>query len=151
MLHTHAGSVGILLYYYSTTFSPYYIAPGDYNGTDMNIDLDAGVGQPGLTRFCENIIINNDTLAEGDEFFTVSLASLNPLVMINPLFSSAEVQIVDDDGKLRLQSRQRGRGKEGRNHRAAYSTLAASKIAAPLHAPPPPHTHTHCITDHLIN
>ena len=103
MLHTHAGSVGTLLYYYSTTFSPYYyIAPGDYDGIDMNINLNVGVGQPGLMRFCENILINDDALAEGDEFFTVSLASLNPLVMINPLSSSAEVQIVDDDSKSRL-------------------------------------------------
>ena len=85
------------------TLTPYYIiAPGDYNGIDMNINLNVGVGQPGLTRFCQNIIINDDQLAEGDEFFTVSLTSLNSLVTINPLFSSAQVQILDEDSKLRL-------------------------------------------------
>ena len=73
----------------------------------MNIPLNVGVGLPGQMRFCEDIIINNDLLAEGNEDFSVNLDSLNPLVAINPQFSSATVEIVDDDSKL---------------HRSSYST-----------------------------
>ena len=80
----------------------YYIAPADYNEIDLNIPLNPGVGQAGLMRFCENIGINEDPLAEGNEDFTVNLASLNPLVAINPQFSSATVEILDDDSKFYL-------------------------------------------------
>jgi hypothetical protein len=83
--------------YFCISFST---APADYTGIGMNINLNPGVGQPGQMRFCENIDINNDALAEGNEFFTVSLSSLNPLVSINSQFSSAQVEIVDDDSKL---------------------------------------------------
>ena len=80
--------------------SPSAIAPADYDGIDINIPLNVGVGLPGQMRFCLDITINNDLLAEGNEDFFVNLASLNPLVVINPQFSSAVVEIVDDDSKL---------------------------------------------------
>ena len=82
-------------FYYSPT------APADYIGLDMNIPLSVGVGLPGQMRFCDNIIINDDNFAEGNEDFFVNLASLNSLVSINPLTSSATVEIVDDDSKCR--------------------------------------------------
>ena len=78
----------------------YYVAPADYAGIDLNIPLNPGVGLAGQTRFCENIDINDDPLAEGNEEFTVNLASLNPLVAINPQFSSATVDMLDDDSKF---------------------------------------------------
>ena len=60
-----------------------------------------GVGQPGDMRFCVNIAISPDLLAEGNEEFTVNLQSLNSaLVAINPQYTSATVEIVDDDSKL---------------------------------------------------
>ena len=67
----------------------------------MNIPLNVGVGLPGQMRFCQNIAINDDNFSEGNEDFTVNLASLNQLVSINPLASSATVEIVDDDSKSR--------------------------------------------------
>lgn len=78
----------------------YYIAPADYVGIGLNIPLNPGVGLVEQMRFCENITINDDQLAEGNEDFTINLASLNPLVAINPQYSSATVEILDDDSKF---------------------------------------------------
>lgn len=83
------------------SFYSFSIDPDDYTGFDTNIDLDVGVGQPGDMRFCVNIAISPDLLAEGNEEFTVNLQSLNSaLVAINPQYTSATVEIVDDDSKL---------------------------------------------------
>ena len=70
-------------------------------GISFDRDFTIGTGQPaaGQNRFCRNIVINNDELAEGPEQFTYELLSLNnALVMVNPTRSTAVVEIQDDDG-----------------------------------------------------
>lgn len=76
-----------------------FTAPADYTGINIDTALTVGVGLPGQTRFCEDIAIIDDVLAEGPEEFTYNLLSLNnALVSINPSRSSATVRILDDDG-----------------------------------------------------
>ena len=47
---------------------------------------------------CTQITIVNDNIVEADEFFSVSLDSTNPQVVIG--LSTASVFIADDDGKM---------------------------------------------------
>ena len=69
-------------------------------GIIVDRDFAIGTGQPGQTRFCQDITINDDNLAEGLEQFTYQLVSLNSeLVEVNPARSTAEIRIQDDDGK----------------------------------------------------
>ena len=77
-----------------------FLAPADYVGIDADRDFTIGTGLPGQARFCQNIAINDDNLAEGLEEFTYRLASLDSeLVEVNPSRSTADIQIQDDDGK----------------------------------------------------
>lgn len=82
-------------------FSP-FLAPADYIGSDMNINLASEVGLPGQMRFCQNIVINDDNFAEGNEEFNVNLFSLSSLVTVNPQSASATVEIVDDDSRFSI-------------------------------------------------
>lgn len=77
-----------------------FLAPADYMGISVDRNFTIGTGLPGQTRFCQNIDINDDNLAEGLEEFTYRLVSLNSeLVEVNPSRSTANIQILDDDGK----------------------------------------------------
>ena len=76
------------------------LAPADYQGINVDRDFAIGTGLPGQTRFCRNIDINDDNLAEGLEESTYQLVSLNnELVEVNPSRSTADIQIQDDDSK----------------------------------------------------
>ena len=69
-------------------------------GISVDRDFTIGTGLPGQTRFCQNIVINDDNLAEGSEQFTLQLVSLNnELVVVNPTRNTAVIEIQDDDGK----------------------------------------------------
>ena len=54
---------------------------------------------PTISRVCRDISIEDDTVVEDTEFFTVSLESINNAVVNG----SASVQITDDDGELIIQ------------------------------------------------
>ena len=73
--------------------------PADYIAVARNFGFLIGAG-PG-DRFCEDITINDDGLAEGSEQFTVTLQSLSTqLVVVSPDRDVATIEILDDDGKI---------------------------------------------------
>ena len=53
---------------------------------------------PTISRVCTDISIEDDTVVEDTEFFTVSLESINNAVVNG----SASVQITDDDGEFQI-------------------------------------------------
>lgn len=60
---------------------------------DMLVVFEPGSGS---LLECENISINNDTILEDDEQFTVALTTLDSDVTVRP--NTATVTIIDDDG-----------------------------------------------------
>ena len=82
---------------YLSTSDGTAMAPGDYTAI-ANYPLIFLSGDPLGTRICVNITINDDEIVEPDQYFSVLLASSDP-VYITPN-AEARVVIIDNDRKL---------------------------------------------------
>ena len=72
----------------------FFAAPGDYTAVDQELTFTAAdmVG----SAMCINVTIIDDTVLEGDESFTLSLSSADPVLFGT---NQASVVIIDNDGK----------------------------------------------------
>ena len=66
---------------------------------DYTLPMQTGTFQTGETRVCRSITIQEDTIAEVTETFTVTLTG-NSEVVVSSDASNATVSIVDNDGKF---------------------------------------------------
>ena len=71
-------------------------APADY-GAIIGNTFELLVGDSPGDQFCETVTIVDDDFSEGNEQFTMTLASLSALVIVNPLRNVATIDIIDDD------------------------------------------------------
>ena len=82
---------------YLSTLDGTAVAPGDYTSI-VNYPLTFSAGSPVGISKCAYINITDDLVVEPDQYFSVSLASTDP-VYINPT-SLAQVIIADNDCEL---------------------------------------------------
>ena len=75
-----------------SSYSLCFAGPGDYTGISQTLVLPAGA-----TRTCVDITIIADAVVEADEFFMVTISSLDPSVQFT--ITSAEVLISDTTGE----------------------------------------------------
>ena len=66
---------------------------------DYTLLMQTGTFEMGETRVCRSITIQEDTIAEVTETFTVTLTG-NAIVVVSNDASNATVSIADNDGKF---------------------------------------------------
>ena len=77
------------------------ISPDDF--TELSASLEFPAGSPEGTARCSNITINEDTLVEGSETFSVMLTLISMELGVTMGNSVTTVTILDNEGRLGIR------------------------------------------------